>query len=240
MKKLYNKRLAGTPFLISRFIFAGFLCAVFCAVGTSAFAANGGRRLGDGLFAVIETAKGNITCRLFYDRTPLTVCNFVSLAEGKMDVCKQDGAKVGKPFYDGLTFHRVISKANGDDQNFMIQGGDPKGNGTGGPGYKFPDEIVKGLNFDRPGRLAMANAGPNTNGSQFFITIDKAPWCNGGYTIFGQVVSGQDVVDKIIQGDVIKHIKIIRNGTIARDFPIGQWAFDRVLKTVREKQSVGN
>jgi cyclophilin family peptidyl-prolyl cis-trans isomerase len=190
--------------------------------------------LGDGLFAVLETSRGNITCRLLYDKAPLTVCNFVSLAEGKMNVCK------GKPFYDGLKFHRVISKANGDDQNFMIQGGDPNGNGTGGPGYKFPDEIVKGLKFDRPGRLAMANAGPNTNGSQVFITIVPAPWCDGGYTIFGEVVSGQDVVDKIKQGDVIKHISIIRNGTIARDFPVGQAAFERVLKTVKEKQSVGN
>ena len=119
----------------------------------------------DGLFAVIETANGNISLELFYKETPLTVTNFVGLAEGTLDAAK------GKPFYNGLKFHRVISKANGDDQDFMIQGGDPKGNGSGGPGYKFPDEIVDSLKFDKPGYLAMANAGAGTNGSQFFITM---------------------------------------------------------------------
>src|SRR5574344_291586 len=119
----------------------------------------------EGVFAVMETSKGKIIIELYYKDTPLTVTNFVGLAEGTLDAAK------GKPFYDGLKFHRVISIANGDNQNFMIQGGDPAGNGTGGPGYQFADEFVDELKLDVPGKLAMANSGANTNGSQFFITI---------------------------------------------------------------------
>ena len=124
----------------------------------------------DGLFAVIETSKGDILLELFYKETPLTVTNFVGLAEGTLTAANK------KPFYNGLKFHRVISVANGDDQDFMIQGGDPKGNGTGGPGYRFPDEIVPSLKFSKGGVLAMANAGPGTNGSQFFITVAATSW----------------------------------------------------------------
>ncbi len=135
---------------------------------------------GEKLVATIVTSRGKFTCELFYKQTPMTVANFVGLALGEQpykDV-KTGEWKKGK-FYDGLVFHRVIPK-------FMIQGGDPRGNGTGGPGYKFNDEFKPNLKFDKPGRLAMANAGPATNGSQFFITEVPTPWLNGHHTIFGQ------------------------------------------------------
>jgi peptidyl-prolyl cis-trans isomerase A (cyclophilin A) len=144
-----------------------------------------------GLYAVFETTMGEITCELFPDKTPKTIENFVALANGTketMDPKTRQSAK--KRYYDGLKFHRVIPK-------FMIQGGCPLGTGTGGPGYQFADEFVKGLGFDRPGRLAMANSGPNTNGSQFFITVAPTDWLDNKHTIFGQVVKGQDLVDKI-------------------------------------------
>jgi len=173
--------------------------------------------LGDGLFARISTDRGDIVIKLEYKKTPLTVCNFTGLAEGKLN------AAGGKPYYNGLTFHRVIS-------DFMIQGGDPLGNGTGGPGYKFPDEIVDDLKHDGPGVLSMANAGPNTNGSQFFITHKATPWLDGKHTVFGHVVEGQDVVHAIQQGDKIKSITIIRNGAEARAFKNDQAAFDSLLK----------
>ena len=171
----------------------------------------------DGLFAVLETEAGDITLELFYDKTPMTVANFVGLAEGTLDAAK------GKPFYDGLKFHRVI-------ENFMIQGGDPAGNGTGGPGYKFPDEFVEGLVFDKPGKLAMANAGPGTNGSQFFITHVPTDWLNNKHTIFGQVLEGQDVVDTVDQDDTIISLKIIRHGADAENFKVTQEMFDNLVK----------
>ena len=127
----------------------------------------------EGVFAVLETEKGTIVLNLFYKETPMTVANFVGLAEGTLDAAK------GKPFYDGLKFHRVIS-------DFMIQGGDPQGNGTGGPGYKFADEFVEGYIFDKPGKLAMANSGANTNGSQFFITHVPTDWLNYKHTIYNR------------------------------------------------------
>jgi peptidylprolyl isomerase len=179
--------------------------------------------LGDGLFACISTGKGDIYVQLEYEKTPLTVTNFVALAEGKMT------AAGGKPFYDGLTFHRVISRANGDEQDFMIQGGDPNGNGSGGPGYKFPDEIDVSLTHAQPGMLSMANAGPGTNGSQFFITIAPTPWLDGKHTVFGRVVRGQDVVNSIKQGDKINRITIIRNGVAAQAFKPTQATFDALL-----------
>lgn len=171
----------------------------------------------EGVFAVINTDKGDIVLELYYKETPLTVTNFVGLAEGTLD------AAGGKPFYDGLKFHRVIS-------NFMIQGGDPKGNGTGGPGYKFPDEIRDDLKFTGPGILAMANAGPGTNGSQFFITHVETPWLNGQHTIFGKVVNeeSQLTVNAIAQGDTINSIKIIRQGSDAKKFTATQADFDRL------------
>ncbi len=144
-----------------------------------------------GLYAVIETTLGEITCELFRQEAPKTVDNFVSLASGTREFTDpQANQRVKRRFYDGLIFHRVIP-------DFMIQGGCPLGSGTGGPGYKFEDEFASGLGFDQPGRLAMANAGANTNGSQFFITVAPTKWLNNRHTIFGQVVKGQDVVDKI-------------------------------------------
>ena len=185
----------------------------------------------DGVFAVLSTDKGVITMELFYKETPLTVTNFVGLAEGTLDAAK------GKPFYDGLNFHRVISKANGDSQDFMIQGGDPKGNGTGGPGYKFADEIVEGLEFDKAGYLAMANSGANTNGSQFFITIVPTTWLNGKHTIFGRVVDddSQKVVNSVLQNNKIKSIRIIRQGADAEKFTATQADFDRLSAEVAAK-----
>jgi len=145
-----------------------------------------------GHYAVFDTTLGEITCELFPDKTPVTVQNFVGLAQGTKEfVDPQTHERSKRPFYDGQVFHRVIPK-------FMIQGGCPLGSGTGGPGYKFHDEFVDDLSFDRPGRLAMANAGPGTNGSQFFITVAPTDWLDRHHTIFGQVVKGQDVVDKIV------------------------------------------
>jgi peptidyl-prolyl cis-trans isomerase A (cyclophilin A) len=141
--------------------------------------------------AVIETSLGTITIELFPDKAPKTVENFINLAEGTKEFTDlKTGKKTKRKFYDGLAFHRVIP-------DFMVQGGCPLGTGTGGPGYKFEDEIDPSLKFDKPGKLAMANAGPNTNGSQFFITEVATPWLNGNHTIFGQVISGMDIVKKI-------------------------------------------
>lgn len=165
-------------------------------------------KLEKGLYAEITTSKGVILVKLEMEKTALTVANFVGLAEGKI---KNKAKKEGVPFYDSLKFHRVIP-------NFMIQGGDPQGNGMGGPGYAFKDECLPELKFDRPGLLAMANSGPRTNGSQFFITHVPTAWLNGKHTIFGTVVTGQDVVNAIQQGDLIIHIKIIRKGKVAKKF----------------------
>lgn len=144
-----------------------------------------------GLYAVLETAQGTITIELFPDHAPKTVANFIGLAQGTKEFVDEVARqKTTRRFYDGLVFHRVIPR-------FMIQGGCPRGSGTGGPGFKFQDEFTRHLRFDRPGRLAMANSGPNTNGSQFFITVEPTDWLNDHHTIFGQVVEGQDVVEKI-------------------------------------------
>ncbi len=144
-----------------------------------------------GLYAIFETTLGEITCQLFPDKAPKTVANFVGLASGtKKFVDPQTSQHTQRPYYDGLVFHRVIP-------DFMIQSGCPMGTGTGGPGYQFADEFVKDLTFDRPGKLAMANAGPNTNGSQFFITVAATTWLNQKHTIFGEVVKGQDIVNRI-------------------------------------------
>ncbi len=169
----------------------------------------------EGVFAILTTEKGEIILNLFYKETPLTVSNFVGLAEG---ILKETN---GKPFYDGLTFHRVIA-------DFMIQGGDPAGNGTGGPGYKFADEFVDGYIFDKPGKLAMANSGENTNGSQFFITHVPTDWLNYKHTIFGEVVTGQNIVDAVEQGDHIITMQIVRQGKDAEKFIVTQESFDKL------------
>jgi len=156
----------------------------------------------DGLFAKFNTDKGAIVIALTYDKTPGTVGNFVALAEGKKE---NDSKAKGVPYYDGLTFHRVIP-------DFMIQGGCPLGTGTGDAGYKFDDEFHPELKHDKPGVFSMANSGPSTNGSQFYITHVPTPWLDNKHTIFGQVVEGQDVVDAIAQGDLLSAVEIIRVG----------------------------
>lgn len=166
--------------------------------------------LPDGLYADIETSKGHIIVELDYKKAPVTVANFVTLAEGKNEFVTKEYLK-GKPFYDGLKFHRVI-------EEFMIQTGDPEGTGSGDTGYKFKDEITD-LKFDKGGVLAMANNGPGTNSSQFFITHVETPWLNGKHTIFGHVVEkGQEVVNQVKQDDKIVTVTIIRNGEAAKKF----------------------
>ena len=164
--------------------------------------------LGDGIFAEITTSKGVIVISLEFEKVPMTVANFVGLAEGTMSNTFREK---GKPFYDGLIFHRVIADG-------IIQGGDPEGTGFGNGGYYFKDEFVKGLKHDRPGTLSMANAGKSTNGSQFFITHKAIPKLDKKHTVFGYVVSGLEVVHVIARGDVIKTIRIIRNGAAAKAF----------------------
>ena len=164
-----------------------------------------------GLYAEITTSKGVILGKLFYDKVPVTVANFVLLAEGKMP---NKAKAAGVNFYDSLTFHRCIHTP----QPFMIQGGDPAGNGTGGPGYSFGDEFDLSLKFDSAGLFAMANSGPNTNGSQFFITEAPTTWLNYKHTIYGKVIEGFSLVPVINNGEVIKSIKIIRSGKEAEAF----------------------
>jgi peptidyl-prolyl cis-trans isomerase A (cyclophilin A) len=148
-----------------------------------------------GVYAEVDTTMGKFVCKLFVDEAPKTVANFTGLAEGTKEFTNPlTGKSEKKSFYDGLIFHRVIP-------NFMIQGGDPTGTGRGGPGYRFEDEFNYKLHFDKPGRLAMANSGPNTNGSQFFITTAPTPWLDGRHSIFGQVIEGQEIVEKISNAD---------------------------------------
>jgi peptidylprolyl isomerase len=162
----------------------------------------------------LHTNQGDIIIKLAFEKTPLTVINFVGLAEGT----KHSNIQIGKPFYNGLKFHRVID-------NFMIQGGDPKGNGTGGPGYKFIDEITD-LTHDTGGILSMANSGPNTNGSQFFITHEATPWLDGKHTVFGHVVKGMSVVNTIKKDDFIRKVFIERIGDKAKNFKTDEAAFE--------------
>lgn len=170
---------------------------------------------GDGLYANMETNKGNILLKLEFEKTPVTVANFVSLAMGKNPYVV--GAKKGKKYYNGIIFHRAI-------KDFMIQSGDPLGTGEGDPGYKFGDEFPKDslgnllLKHDKAGILSMANSGPATNGSQFFITHKETSWLDGKHTVFGNVVEGQAVVDSIVQNDTIKNIEIITIGKVAKKF----------------------
>jgi peptidylprolyl isomerase len=175
-------------------------------------------KLDDGLYANLHTNQGDIIIKLAFEKTPLTVVNFVGLAEGT----KHSNIQIGKPFYNGLKFHRVID-------NFMIQGGDPKGNGTGGPGYQFVDEITD-LSHNSSGILSMANSGPNTNGSQFFITHKATTYLDGKHTVFGHVVEGMDIVNRIKKDDFIRKVKIIRIGNQATKFATDEAAFQNYNK----------
>ncbi|QHI35202.1 putative peptidyl-prolyl cis-trans isomerase [Kordia antarctica] len=162
----------------------------------------------DGLYAKLHTSKGEILLSLTYKKTPGTVGNFVALSEGQLE---NNVKPQGTPYYDGLKFHRVIP-------DFMVQGGCPLGTGTGGPGHNFDDEIHPELTHNEPGVLSMANAGPGTNGSQFFITHIPTPWLDGKHTVFGNVFHGQEVVDAIAQGDTVEKVEIIRVGAEAEAF----------------------
>ena len=162
----------------------------------------------EGIYAKFETSKGIVLLELTYDKTPGTVGNFISLAEGTL---KNDHKGAGEPYYNGMKFHRVIA-------DFMIQGGCPQGSGVGGPGYQFDDEFHPDLKHNKPGTISMANSGPATNGSQFFITHGKTDWLDGKHTVFGYVTEGQDVINNITQGDIIDSVTIERHGVAAKEW----------------------
>ncbi len=215
----------ANPRGVVRSVCSGALAAGILLLGAFGASNLGAQELSEGLYARIETNRGQVLVELAYERAPLTVTNFVGLAEGRLNSSR--GA--GVPFYDGLTFHRVVP-------GFVIQGGDPAGNGTGGPGYRFPDEFDPTLRHDRRGTLSMANSGPDSNGSQFFITLAATPWLDDRHSVFGYVVDGEDVVDSIRQGDRIESVEIIRRGADALAFRGGQAAFDRLVEAQRRQR----
>ena len=178
----------------------------------------------EGLFAIILTSKGEITIQLEFEKTPGTVGNFAGLATGKI---KNDIRPIGEPYYNGLKFHRVIN-------DFMVQAGCPLGTGTGDPGYKFDDEFNVSLKHDRPGILSMANAGPSTNGSQFFITHVETPWLDNKHTVFGHVINGMDIVNSISQNDEIISVDINAVGEKAKAFDPAQ-AFEDFNKSKADR-----
>jgi len=194
--------------------------------------------LEDGIYAEFETNRGTTLAKLNVDETPLTVANFVALAEGKHE--SVDSTYTGKKYYDGLIFHRII-------KDFMIQGGDPTGTGRGGPGYKFADEIVDSLQHSKKGILSMANSGPGTNGSQFFITLKETPWLNGRHTVFGEIVEGIEIIDSIgatetLPGDkpkdsiILNTVNIIRKGSEAKKFD-GNKIFQEEKKRLEDEKA---
>tara|TARA_B100002052_G_scaffold8597_1_gene7213 strand:- start:4551 stop:5621 length:1071 start_codon:yes stop_codon:yes gene_type:complete len=205
------------------------ILSMLCAITLSAFSQNIFNKkinnnkksnMENGMYAKINTTKGNIIIKLEYEKTPLTVANFVALSEGEMENNKKDK---GTPYYNGLKFHRVIA-------DFMIQGGCPDGTGAGSPGYTFADEFHPDLKHDGPGILSMANSGPATNGSQFFITHKETPWLDGKHSVFGHVVEGMDVVNSIVKDDMINTITITREGSSAKSFDA-----PKVFKTAQEE-----
>ncbi len=207
------------------------LIVLFVVLGFQSCKSQSKSDLKDGLYAKITTDKGTILAALDYQKTPITVANFVSLAEGTNKNVEEKYK--GKKFYDGLNFHRVVP-------NFVIQGGDPMGNGSGDPGYKFEDEFPKDANgnlllkHDSAGILSMANSGKETNGSQFFITHNATPHLDGRHTVFGKVIEGLDVVNQIAQGDAIKKVEIIKVGKDAKKFNAAS-VFDKALTAFNAK-----
>ena len=191
------------------------------------------KNLKDGLYAKVETSKGTFIVALDYQKAPIMVANFVTLAEGKNQFVSREFK--GKPFFDGLKFHRVISKLNGDSEDFMVQTGDPLGNGSGDAGYKIRDEFTD-LRHNKPGVLSMANSGPNTNSSQFFITLVPTPWLDGKHSIFGSVVGdGMKVVATIVKDDIVKTVTIIRKGEVVKKFDAVK-IFNDYFKSETENQ----
>lgn len=204
-----------------------FFLALFTMIGLLSGCQAPYSNLQDGMYAEMETNKGTILLALEMEKTPMTVANFVALAEGNHPEANDEFKN--KPYYDGLVFHRVIP-------DFMIQGGDPTATGSGGPGYRFPDEITD-LTHSGPGILSMANAGPGTNGSQFFITHKETPWLDGKHTVFGKVMDGQSVVDSIAPMDTIQKVTIIRKGKLAKSFDAPK-VYGQVLLDVQEDLEV--
>ncbi|MCL4547552.1 MAG: peptidylprolyl isomerase [Bacteroidetes bacterium] len=185
----------------------------------------------DGIYADLNTNKGRITLSLYYQNVPMTVANFVGLAEGTI---KNDALPEGKPYFNGSVWHRVVP-------GFVIQSGMPAVKDTlEGPGYEFPNEIFPGLSYNKAGILGMANAGPHTNGSQFFITLSDYPHLDGRYTIFGVVVEGMDIVNKIVQGDTIKSVTITRIGKDANNFMVTDESFKKMVDDAKEKVKMDN
>lgn len=189
-------------------VLALFTVATACTSQNSVTVNDQKLKLEDGLYVKFNTNKGDILAELYFEKAPLTVANFVGLAEGTIE---NKAKEAGVPFYDGLKFHRVVP-------NFVIQGGDPQGNGSGGPGYAFADEFDPSLRHDTAGILSMANSGPGTNGSQFFITHVATPHLNDRHSVFGKVQEGMSVVNAIAQNDVMEKVEIIRVGKAAKDF----------------------
>lgn len=190
------------------------------------------KKFDDGIYAEFNTDSGRVIVKLHYDKVPMTVCNFVGLAEGTIP---NNFRAQGEPYYDNLKFHRVISKFNGDGQDFMVQGGDPTGTGSGGPGYSFPDEFHPDLKHSGPGVMSMANSGPSTNGSQFFITHVQTPWLDNKHSIFGQVVEGQEVINHLRTNNTMKTVKIVRKGDHALNFRADSAAFEGLKQKAAEQ-----